>query len=161
MSEPEKVEYKKISANHRVIHTEIIIEASPKEVWETLIDFDSYPKWASFFVGMEGEIKNNGNVTAYFQQKPNAKPIKVKHSIFYQPGKLFGWSEPILLGMKDNHQYIVEKLANGTTKFIQSDEIRGGVTWLLGDYICRLALKGYPAFNKSLKMEVEKRIKNK
>lgn len=43
----EKLETKKIKGGYRTIHAEIIIDASPEQVWEVLTDAKSYSQWAN------------------------------------------------------------------------------------------------------------------
>lgn len=159
MEYKEKIESQKLGFNHHTVYTEIIIDASPERVWETLVDFESYPNWAKFFLGYNGELKDKGKGEVAFQSNPDSKPNKFEHTLFYKEGKHFGWSDPFLPGAKDNHWFIVEGLEDGTTKFIQSEEYTGKLIWLLAGYLKRTALKGYPAFNRSLKKEVERRFK--
>lgn len=155
----EKNEVKKVKSSHRTVYTEIIIDATPEQVWEVLTDFDSYPKWAIFFKGMTGEIKDKGKVVATFQMNPKKdKTTQVDHTISYKEGKMFGWSEKTIMGIIDNHKFIVEDAGNGKTRFIQSDEFKKGGTWLMGGYLSKLMGKKYPEFNRSLKSEVEKRF---
>lgn len=156
----EKSEIKKIKASHRTIYTDIIIDAKPEQVWEVLTDFQSYVHWAVFFKGLTGEIKDQGKVVATFQMKAEKDKIgHVDHTIFYEEGKLFGWSEKAVMGIKDNHKFIVENFSANKTRFIQSDELKKGGTWLAGGYVGKLLAEKYAEFNRSLKAEVERRFK--
>jgi hypothetical protein len=156
----EKVEVSKVKAGHRTVYTEIIINASPTQVWEVLTDFESYDNWAVFFKGMTGEIKDKGKVIATFQLNPKRKKISdIDHTISYEEGRSFGWSEKAIIGIIDNHMFIVEDAGNGKTRFIQSDEFQKGGTWILGGFISKtIGRKRYPLFNRSLKSEAEKRF---
>lgn len=157
----EKSDVTKEKVQHRKVYTEIIIDASPEQVWSVLMDFSSYSEWAVFFKGLTGEIKDQGKVIATFQKNEEKdKTQEVNHTIFYEEGKRFGWSEKALMGIKDNHQFIVEGTKEGKTRFIQSDELRKGATWLMGGYLSKLLGKKYPEFNRSLKVEVERRYNN-
>lgn len=39
------------------------------------------------------------------------------------------------------------------TSFVQSDEIMGGLTWLMGRRFAKIYLDGYQTFNRSLIVE--------
>lgn len=155
----EKVETKKIKSGHRTIHTEIIINATPEQVWEVLVDTKSYANWAKFMTNIEGEIKNKGEITAFFltNEKKN-KVNSIKHAITVIEGKEFSWSDVFMMGMKDYHRFIVEPTNDGKTRFIQSDLVQGRGARLLGKSVINFEEKNYPIFNKSLKAEVEKRF---
>ena len=158
----ENVEILKVKLSHHKVYTDIIIDADPEQVWEVLMDFESYSKWAVFFKGMKGEIQDSGKVIALFQMNPKKSKVQeIEHTITYKEGKMFGWSEHVILGIKDHHRFIVEEANDGKTRFIQSDEFTKGGTWLLGGYISKLLSRRYPEFNRSLKSEVERRYINK
>ncbi|MDR7016726.1 hypothetical protein [Acinetobacter sp. 3657] len=38
---------------HKEINTEIIINGSSEEVWNTLMDFEAYPEWNPFIINIE------------------------------------------------------------------------------------------------------------
>ena len=158
----EKIETKRINWGHRTIHTEIIINAKPEEVWTVLTDTKNYPKWAKFLKQIDGDIRHQGKIDAYFQfndKKDNLN--KIHHTISVTEGQEFSWSEVFMAGIKDFHRFIVEPTTDGKTRFIQSDEAKGGLAWLLGKSIINLEKKGYPKFNRSLRAEVERRYSNK
>ena len=82
-----------------------------------------------------------------------------KHQlIHFEEGRLFGWSDPFILGMVDNHKYQLEKISDHQTKFIQSDELNGFATLFVGNFIINYFLKSYTMFNEALKIRVEKAI---
>lgn len=159
MGNDNKNYYNKKGFGHHQIHSEATINAPAELVWETLMDFDSYPNWARSFLGLSGDIRDGGQIIGKFQTKPNGKPLSVKHRLILVEGSHFGWSETNL-GVKDNHQFIVEKVNDQQTKFIHSDEFNG----LLTGFITRAFLGGaenglriYAEFCESIKEESERR----
>lgn len=155
----EKVETEKVKAGHRTVHAEIIIDATPQQVWSVLTDTKSYGSWAKFMTKIDGEIKDQGNITVDFTVDEEKQKInQVKHVISATEGKEFAWSEKFMMGMIDNHRFIVEATADGKTRFIQSDEVKGGMAWLFGKSLMKFEMKNYPVFNRSLKAEAEKRF---
>ncbi|MEM7039979.1 MAG: SRPBCC family protein [Bacteroidota bacterium] len=61
----------KHKANHRTYHSDIIIDATPAEVWSVLTDFDTYPEWSYQFKEMRGEFKDQGKVKVFFERNPD------------------------------------------------------------------------------------------
>ncbi len=158
----EKVEYTKEKLSHRKYYSEIIINAKPSEVWSVLTDFKSYTEWSYLFKKMEGDFHDRQEVTTYFEAKPG-KSDKLKayrHIINIEKGKSFSWSDKFAMGMTDNHIFLVEAYGDNQTKFIQSDEVKGGMTWLFGGVVSKYHIKHYPLYNKALKKEVERRFNN-
>ena len=157
----ETAKAEKVKASHRKIYTDILIDATNDQVWSVLADTSSYKNWATFLVDIQGEIKDGNKITAVFQVNP-AKERKntIDHTISVEEGKEFFWAEKGPGGVTDNHHFRVESTSDGKTKFVQSDELKGGITWLMGGNLTKMYLKGYTAFNRALKNEVESRFKN-
>lgn len=157
----ENVKVEKINHSHRTIYTDIIIDATPKQVWSVLTDTDSYKNWAVFLVDIKGDIEDGEKITLVFKINPEKEKFTtIDHTISVIEGKEFFWAEKGPGGIKDNHHFKVESIGDGKTKFIQSDEIMKGMTWLLGNNLSKMYADGYQAFNRQLKAEVERRFNN-
>lgn len=155
----ENVKVEKINHSHRKIYTDILIDATPEQVWSVLTDTKNYKNWAAFLVDIQGEIKDGNTITAVFQTNPKKEKFNtIEHTISVTNGEEFFWAEKGPGGIKDNHHFKVEPAENGKTKFIQSDEIMKGITWLMGGNLSKMYADGYQAFNRKLKAEVEKRF---
>jgi len=108
--------------------------------------------------GMKGDIRDGGRVTItfLFGQDENGNPIanEIPHTLSYEEGKSFGWSDPFpadIGGGHDDHLYKAQ--ACGTqTLFIQSDEIVGNP--YAANFVTQL-LPLYQQFNADLKSTVE------
>jgi uncharacterized protein YndB with AHSA1/START domain len=152
----ERVDVSKHRANHRSIHTEIRIDATPTQVWEVMTDFETYPEWSKVFVGLEGDFRDQGVVTVSFQLKKKLQTYE--HVLNVVDGTSFSWSDPFAAGMRDHHVYRLEALPDGRTLFVQEDEAKGGATWLFGRTVTRFQEENYPLYNRALKAEVERRF---
>lgn len=149
----------KIKSGHIKINTEILIDAPAEKVWSVIKDTEAYKNWASFLVDIKGGIKDGNKITAKFQLNPaKDKFNEIGHIIHVEEGKSFYWAEKGPMGICDNHHFIVEEIDNKTSKFIQTDELTKGATFLLGGYLSKIYLKGYQDFNQALKQEAEKRF---
>ncbi len=155
----ENVKVEKISASHRTIYTDILIDASPEQVWSVLTDTASYKNWAAFLIDIQGEIKDGNKITTVFQTNPKKEKLTtIEHNISVTNGEEFYWAEKGPGGIKDNHHFKVESTGDNKTRFIQSDEIKSGITWLAGGNLSKMYAEGYQAFNRNLKAEVERRF---
>ncbi|MGF1565414.1 MAG: hypothetical protein ACFCUH_08605 [Flavobacteriales bacterium] len=151
----EKVGFQKKTGRHWISHTEIIIDALPEQVWSVLTDTASYSKWNDIILKIDGKIIDKGTVDVLFKAGPKAKPQLFHNHLFVEEGVEFYWSQVQALGIKDRHCFRVEPLGKGQTRFIQSDQALGGMTWLLGKIAVNTQMNVYPMFNRSLKKEVE------
>ncbi|MES0824830.1 SRPBCC domain-containing protein [Ruegeria sp. SCP11] len=148
----------KVSFSHHKIHTDIIINTAPEAVWSVLTDTANYGSWAAFLVGIEGQIADGESINVAFQLDPNKEKLtRIDHTITVVDGQEFYWAERGPGGIRDNHHFRVEAAGDGKTRFVQSDEIIGGMTFLMGGRLAKLYLKGYQAFNRGLKAEAERR----
>ena len=148
----------KVSFSHHKIHTDIVIDAPPELVWSVLTDTASYENWAAFLVNIDGEIEGGSKITVSFQlDLAKDKLTTVDHTITVVDGQEFFWAEKGPGGIRDNHHFKVQAIKDGKTRFVQSDEIMGGITFLMGGRLAKLYLDGYQAFNRGLKAEAERR----
>jgi hypothetical protein len=140
----------------REVFTQIEIKATKEQVWSILTDFEKMPEWSSSFQGIEGEFKEGGKATSYFKAPIGKKNMKFEHTLIeFKENVSFGWSDPLMLGMKDHHIYKLETLENGNTLFIQTDGVEGGATHFMGKLMTNNMEKMYLKFNQELKDRVE------
>ncbi len=148
----------KVGFSHHRIYTDIAIDTAPETVWDVLTDTASYGNWAAFLVDIEGRIADGATITAVFRTDPaKDKLTRIDHRIAVTDGREFSWAETGPGGIRDNHHFRVEAAEGGKTRFVQSDEIMGGLTFLMGGRLAKMYLDGYQAFNRGLKAEAERR----
>ena len=156
-----KPEITKPSFNHYKIHTEIIIDVSPEKVWKVLTDSERQKEWSNSIFISEGDIKDGSNIIVYIKPLANIKfTQKYKHKIFVKEGECFGWNDTRILRAHDNHRFILKNTGNGNTRFVHSDELTGGMTWLIGGLKMKFLKNLYTRFNQELKFETDKRFSN-
>ena len=150
----------KVGFSHHKILTDIIIDAAPDIVWAVLTDTANYRDWAAFLVAIEGQIEDGATITAVFHTDPAKDNLtRIDHKITVLDGEAFYWAEKGPGGIRDNHHFRVEANEDGQTRFTQSDEIMGGVTFLMGGRLAKMYLDGYQAFTHGLKAEAEKQAR--
>jgi hypothetical protein len=106
------------------VHAELIIPATPGEVWSVLMDVPGYKEWNLVLVPIEGEFKK-GSKLKYKMSSPDGTTTEVKSSIveiieekkLNQRGGIPGI-------MTFNHTWLLELVEEGT-KVTQYEEYRG------------------------------------
>lgn len=147
-------------ANNTRIEASIIIEASPEQIWSVLTDFKNLSKWSSSFQNLSGDFTKDGLIEVVFKS-PLGGDTKMNKKLFlFEEQKSFGWTGTFMMGMKDYHTHTLKGMPNGTTKFIQTDKVSGGISFLLGKVLEKQMKKGYNIFNKELKTYVEAKFNN-
>ncbi|MEM7094528.1 MAG: SRPBCC domain-containing protein [Actinomycetota bacterium] len=138
------------------IYTDINIEAPAATVWETLTDFAAMPAWSSSFQGLDGDFRASGRVSARF--KMMGRTSSFEHDLIdFVGGSQWAWSDPFGLGMVDHHVYRVESVTETTSRFVQTDQAKGGAALVLGRLAAIAMRRMYTRFNAELKAEVERR----
>ncbi len=147
----------RVGAGHRRIHTEVIIDAPVERVWAVLTDFEAMPEWSSTFRGLQGDFVDGATVVTTYRINPKRDRERTfEQTLMIEDGRQFGWQGNVFaFGMRDNHQYILEPISDSQTRFIQSDECTGGLTWAFGGRATSVMMRIYPAFNAELKERVE------
>ncbi|MEM9713042.1 MAG: SRPBCC domain-containing protein [Actinomycetota bacterium] len=143
----------RVSWFHRRIHSEITIDAAPDEVWGVLTDWERLREWSPTLLAVSGTIEHGQQVDCVYRFRGNE--ITPVHTLHYEEGREFGWSDPMLPGLVDRHRYRVEALPDGRTRFVQTDEVRGPLSPLLGWFFLREMTATYPQFNEALRVRVE------
>lgn len=141
---------------HENIHisTDIIINAPVEKVWEVISDLENWNKWTILVLSAQGVIAKDASIIIEFAN-PEGGGITFQRTIFhFEKGKAFGWTGDAFAGLKDFHVYELEALADGTTKFIQSDGLHGADVPGI-ETIEQQMMEGYKIFNQQLKDFVE------
>ncbi len=141
------------------LETRIDTDASPKEVWAVLMDFDSYPEWNPMIVSLKGEAKVGAKLRNTIALKPGRQMSFKPTVVEYDPGRRFGWKGKLGPGglFDGLHRFEVQPSATGAT-FIHSEEFSGLLPPLLGG-VLRATHKAVIAMNEALVAEVERRRK--
>lgn len=155
--EGEKGEVTKSAEDTMSVYTETIIDASPSKVWEVLTDFARLSEWSNTLVGLEGDFRDGGQITVTFKVGPVNQ--KIDHEVkFFEEGRSFGWSDPLMMGLSDRHIYQVNATDDGKTRFVQTDQIKGLHGHLgehVGYHMAQGMMHSYVVFNRLLKERVE------
>ena len=141
----------------KAINTSIIINSSPDQIWQTLMNFKDFSNWNPFIVSIEGKAKEGTHLKTQIilgKKKPQTfKPnvLKVKtNEEFRWKGKLW------LKGLFDGeHYFILEKIKEGKTKFIHGENFSGIFSKPIMNMIKDDTLEGFEKMNQALKIKVE------
>ena len=109
------------------IRTEIEIEGTAQEVWDTLTDFESYREWNTGFVQAFGRAEVGETLHITFSQKAG-RTMKMRPTVLVaEPRHELRWLGRLLLpGIFDGeHRFEIHETAPGRVTFVQSEEFRG------------------------------------
>ena len=140
------------------VYSEIVIAATPEQIWEVLTDFETMPEWSGSFQGLAGDLTDGGEAVATFLAEGQAFPFP--HVLSWEEGRSFGWSDPLAFapGIVDDHHYIIDRTDGTNTLFIQIDTLTGDDAGYPAAVLADQLVQGYAWFNQQLKTEVERRF---
>jgi len=139
------------------IQTEILINKGITNVWDVLMNFDSYPKWNLFITSISGEPKLGNRLTVSINP-PGGKGMTFKPIIStLESNKEFRWKGKLgISGIFDGeHYFILEFLENDKTKLIHGEKFSGLLVPLLAKMLDKTK-KGFQLMNESIKKECER-----
>ncbi|MEM1119994.1 MAG: SRPBCC domain-containing protein [Bacteroidota bacterium] len=141
------------------ITTKIIIDAPIETVWNTLINFEDYPKWNPFIhikgVAVVGEQLQN---TIFLEgQKPQVFKPKV---LVVEPKEEFRWEGHLFVkGLFDgNHYFQLTAIEKGKTQLIHGENFKGILSKVILKMIRPQTVAGFKKMNTALKTQCESMV---
>ncbi len=157
--EGEKGEVSHPSEDLFEIYTEVLIDAPAEKVWEILTDFDRLSEWSNTLVRLEGDFREGGQIKIGYKAGPLTQNLE--HAVkFFEEGRSFGWSDPLMMGLSDRHIFQVNPTDEGKTLLMQTDHIKGihgHMGYHIGHQLAVGMMHSYVEFNRRLKARVEAR----
>ncbi|ANZ74975.1 BA75_01954T0 [Komagataella pastoris] len=137
------------------IHTEVLVNASPKKVWSVLTDFEAYPSWNPFIKSLTGDVAV-GNTINVRIQPPNGGGMSFSPKVLqFEENKKFQWKGKLLFEGLFDGEHVFELIDNGdnTTLFRQSESFSGIFVYLFNT---KNTTSGFEEMNRELKELAEK-----
>ncbi len=138
------------------ISTTIDIDASPRDVWDVLIDFAAYADWNPFMDRVEGTPEVGAKLVVHMA--PNGgRGMTFKPTVLAAtPGKELRWLGKLGFGglFDGEHSFVLTPNADGTTHLEHGERFSGVLVALLKGTM-KNSHAGFEAFNQTLKQRVE------
>ena len=139
------------------LRTEREMAATPERVWAVLADFDDFDAWNPFIVKIEGE-PTVGSTLRVRLQPPGGKGVTLRPVVTTsEPRRSLSWLGRLgMRGVFDGaHRFDLQPLANGGTRFVQSEHFTGVLVPLLRRSLRKRTLSGFHAMNRALAQRAE------
>ena len=143
----------------QTIETDIEIDAPVEKVWGTFSDFEVWPDWNPFARSLKGRVAVGEKLEVRLEP-PGGKAMTFKPKVVeFEPGRELRWLGHLLIpGIFDGeHQFRVEAIDGGRTRFTQREEFRGLLVGLLMRMVRDNTTRGFEAMNQALKERVEEK----
>ena len=133
------------------LHTEIIINATPEEIWNELTDFHSYPDWNPFITTITGTPEKENLL------KANIGGMKFTPKVLESiPNQKLVWKGKLMLnGIFDGEHSFEIIPQQHSCKFVQSETFTGILIPFFKKKLETDTKQGFIDMNKKLKERVE------
>lgn len=141
----------------RNISTEIIIDAPAKDVWDILMDHESYPGWNPFIKKISGST-NVGEHLAVTVRPIGQSPMNFKPEVLvHKKYEEFRWIGKLLVrGLFDGeHFFLLEGIGPDKTRFVQGENFTGILSGMFFNRIEQNTKMGFESMNYALKEKSE------
>jgi hypothetical protein len=138
------------------IETEILIHATPSQVWAVLTDFENHPTWNPFIRSIQGTTAV-GDLLEVGIQPPGGKGMTFRSTVLkFDRDKEFRWKGKLLVkGVFDGeHYFILEKSGESDTRFIHGEIFSGFLVSLLSGMLSKTE-DGFRLMNEAIKTRCE------
>ncbi|GAA0880668.1 SRPBCC domain-containing protein [Algoriphagus jejuensis] len=138
------------------IETEILIQATPAQVWAVLADFESYPKWNPFIPYISGK-KVVGEIIEVRIQPPGGGGMTFRPEVLkFEKEKEFRWKGKLLFkGVFDGeHYFVLDQVGKNETRLVHGEIFTGLLVALLSGMLHKTAL-GFQLMNEAIKAKSE------
>lgn len=141
----------KTSPLTRILESWIDIHVPVSEVWDALIDVQSWEQWNSFIPMVEGKLAV-GNTMKIKVVSPGMKEMLFEPTVYaIEKHQKISWGGGFLLFVyKGIHEFILEEIDEDTTRFRQIEKFQGPIVLLMKKMIHKTAL-GYMNMNEEFK----------
>jgi hypothetical protein len=139
----------------RALTTEIEIDASPDEVWSTLVDLSRYSEWNPFIVAAEGDALVGSRLRLRMMRSDDrAMTIKPRVSVVDRP-RTFEWVGRLGVPgiFTGRHRFELHPTTTGT-RLVQSERFTGVLVPFLSRML-EATVSRFVAMNESLRAEIE------
>lgn len=139
------------------IKTDIVIQANTAEVWDILMDHESYPAWNPFIKKLSGPLEVGEFLSVTMQSGDNKTMDFTPEVLVNEEEHEFRWKGKLIFkGIFDGeHYFILEQITPDQTRFIQGENFSGLFSGLLFLMIGKDTKSGFTEMNEALKARIE------
>ena len=138
--------------------TSVVIKASPRRVWEVLVDLSSYPEWNPMIRWAEGEIREGARLEVLFRPEGRRKG-RLFHPVLrvVDPERELRWGGLSMLPWVFDfaHYWVLEPGPEGDTLLKHGVVVKGLLAPLVMPAVERLSRGPFQAMNRAHKDRAE------
>ena len=138
------------------IRTEIEVAAPPAQVWQRLVDLQSYARWNPLITHIAGDLLEGARLSVTYSFADGSELRFVPHLIVVRPPQELRWRSRLWLrGILDSeHSLVLQPVPSGGTRVAQIEVVTGWALKYVGRRLTHTA-RGLIGMNEALKRLVE------
>ncbi|WP_283475042.1 SRPBCC domain-containing protein [Rhodococcus sp. H29-C3] len=142
-----------------VIRAEREIEASADEVWNVLVDRESYPRWNPFVVSSTGPLTEGATITNVLSDTKGSTTTFTPTVLTVSKNREFRWKGKFwITGVFDGeHFFTIDPSGPGRVRLVQEEHFRGLAVPPMRSMLRKDTLAQFRAMNDALAHEVRVR----
>lgn len=135
-----------------VLHTELVVDATPEQVWKVLADRQAYPEWNPFIVSSTGDLTKGGTITNVLRDTKGSETTFSPKLLAVEPNKELRWIGRVPPGgiFDGEHSFRLEALPDGRTRLIQEEKFRGVAIPFTRSWLTKTIEPQFVAMNHAL-----------
>ncbi len=138
------------------LETRININASAKQVWDVLTDFESYPSWNPFVIGVDGKTDVGEQISVDLKMEGREPQTFKPEVLVRKENEEFRWKGKLFVkGLFDGEHYFQIVKMGGRVEFIHGEQFSGAFVAPIMSLIGHKTEAGFNAMNEALKNRVE------
>lgn len=140
------------------LETDILINATPTQVWSILMNFDSYPTWNPFIQQISGSTAMGSKLSVQIKSGDEKSMLFKPKVLVCVEEKEFRWLGHLFVrGLFDGaHYFKLVPVGQHQTQFVHGENFRGLLAGLLLKIAGRQTLAGFRMMNEALKERAER-----
>ncbi|MCH7739399.1 MAG: SRPBCC domain-containing protein [Chloroflexi bacterium] len=138
------------------LRTEIEINATPERVWDTLMDFQSYPEWNPFMQKAAGKTSVGERLEIYLKP-PGGMGVTIKPTVMtFNPGREFRWKGKMgISGLFDGEHIFELRPTDSGCHLVHHEKFTGILVLPMLALVGKKTLQGFNDMNAALKLRAE------
>lgn len=142
-----------------VIRAEREIDASADEVWDVLVDRESYPRWNPFVVSSTGPLAEGATITNVLADTKGSTTTFTPTVLTVSENREFRWQGKFWVsGVFDGeHFFTIDDAGPGRVRLVQEEHFRGLAVPPMRAMLRKDTLAQFRAMNDALAHEVHRR----
>jgi len=139
------------------IYSQIEINAPPNQIWELLLDFDSYPEWNPYIRNATGTPVIGKRIEILTQPAGSRKLVFHPIILRLEANNELSWRGSPLprFLFSGEHIFLLQAKSPEITNFIQREIFTGLLIPFLQGTLDKRTLVGFQAMNEALKIRAE------